>query len=123
MARAIGVPWKRWRADWSGMDCFGVIVLYFREVHGVELGAVPQTDIATGFMQASGWEECSEQAGATCFMSWRDGSPTHCGILMPRRMVLHSDGDVDRPGSVRLTRIAALSRVVGEIKFYRRAPC
>lgn len=122
-ARAVGTPWRRWHSSWEGMDCFGLIVLYFREVLGVDLGLVPQTQIAEGFSRARGWVECGPEAGVTCWMAWRDGAPTHCGVLLDARRVLHSEGSADYPGSVRVSRLAAVARVYGEIRFYRYTPC
>ena len=123
ITRAVGLPWVRWRSDWSACDCFGLIVLYHREVLGVELGVVPQVDIAAGFNTAQGWQECSPEAGATCFMAWRSGAPTHCGILLAGAMVLHSEGAPDHPGSVRVSRLAAVQRVYGDLRFYQHTPC
>jgi hypothetical protein len=105
------------------MDCFGLIVLWHREVLGIELGPVPQTDIAAGFTTVAGWVECEPQAGTTCWMAWRDGAPTHCGVLLTDTEVLHSEGSAEHPGSVRVTRLAALRRCYGEIRFYRLEPC
>jgi len=122
-ARAVGMPWVRWRSDWSGSDCFGLIVLYHREVLGTDLGAVPQSDISTGFNAAQGWRECDTSTAAACFMAWRSGAPTHCGVLLPGAMVLHSEGSQDHPGSVRITRLAAMRRAYGELRFYRYDPC
>lgn len=123
VARAVGVPWVRWRSDWAAMDCYGLIVLWHREVLGIELGRVPETDIESGFAAARGWSQCDPQDGATCFMSWRCGAPTHCGVLLAGAMVLHCEGSPDMPGSVRMTRMRALQRVYGEIRCYRYSPC
>lgn len=124
VARAVGVPWVRWCSDWSGLDCYGLIVLWHREVLGVELGDVPQTDIVQGFAAAQGWQELpGPEAGATAWMAWRDGSPTHCGVMVDPRTVLHAEGGPDHPGSVRVSRLEAVRRVYGAIKFYRYAPC
>lgn len=120
---APGIPWRKWHASWQAADCFGLIVLYFREVLGVDLGPVPQTDIASGFACAAGWVECGPAAGATCWMAWRDGAPTHCGVLLDAQRVLHSEGSDDHPGSVRVSRLSAVARVYGDIKFYRYEPC
>jgi len=121
--RAVGVPWVRWRSDWDAVDCFGTIVLWHREVLGVDLGPVPQIDIADGFSLATGWVECGPEEGATCFMAWRHGAPTHCGIMLTGRRVLHCEGSEERAGSVRVTPLVAMRRVYGEIRFYRRAAC
>lgn len=123
-ARAVGVPWVKWRSDWHGLDCFGCVVLYYREVLGVDLGAVPQTDIAAGFARASGWLELpGPEADATCWMAWRNGAPSHCGILLDARTVLHAEGNEHQPGSVRISRLDAVRRVYGPLTFYRYSPC
>lgn len=123
VSRAVGIPWVRWRSDWAGVDCFGLIVLWHREVLGIDLGAVPHTDVAEGFAKATGWAECAPDAGATCWMSWRDGAPTHCGIVLPGAMVLHAEGSAEQPGSVRVSRLTAVARTCGVIRFYRCNPC
>ena len=119
--RAVGIPWVRWRSDWQAADCFGLVLLYNREVMGVNLGAVPKTDTASGFAALTGWGECDPKTGATCFMGWRNGAPTHCGILLPGALVLHSEGSDERQGSVRITRIAAIQRAYGDLRFYTYA--
>jgi cell wall-associated NlpC family hydrolase len=123
ICRAVGIPWVRWRSDWAACDCFGLIVLWFREVFGVDLGDVPHTDVATGFAASAGWSECGPEAWATCWMSWRDGAPTHCGVLLKGGAVLHSEGNPERPGNVRVSRLATVRRLYGEIRFYRYSAC
>lgn len=120
---APGIPWVKWRSDWLAADCFGLIVLWFREVLGVDLGEVPQTDIASGFERAAGWIECGPEAGATAWMAWRAGAPTHCGIVLPHARLLHSEGSETKPGGVRVSRLAAIARMYGAIRFYRYEPC
>lgn len=119
--RAVGMPWVRWASSWDSCDCFGLVVLFWREVLGVDLGAVPRTDIATGFA-AAGWEQCSAEPGATGFMAWRDGAPRHCGVLLGGGLLLHAEGGEERGGSVRATRLPAMRRLYPDIRFYR-PPC
>lgn len=123
--RAVGLPWVRWRSDWRAADCFGLIVLWHREVLGIDLGPVPQTDIAAGFAAARGWSECGPDPGATGFMTWRNGAPTHCGMLALRGQLLHAQEGHPTPehGSVRLTRLEVMARMCPDLRFYRYAPC
>ena len=123
VSRAVGVPWQRWQSDWTSCDCYGLITLYFREVLGIELGDVPRTDLATGFAETAGWEECGAEAGATAWMAWLDGAPRHCGIVLPDCRLLHSEGDDGAPGNVRVSRLAAVERFYGPIRFYRYGAC
>ena len=119
--RAVGIPWVRWGSSWDGADCYGLIVLYCREVLGIELGDVPQTDIASGFAEASGWVACGPEDGAVGWMAWRDGAPSHCGIVLPGGSMLHSQGIEGHGGSVRVTRLAILRRLYSDITYHR--PC
>ena len=125
IARAVGVPWRRWCASWERMDCFGLVVLWHREVLGVELGDVPQTDIAAGFSAARGWQECGPDPGCTGFMTWRGGAPSHCGMLVAGGFLLHAQEGYPIPehGSVRLTRLAVMQRLAPDLRFYRYRPC
>lgn len=123
-ARAVGVPWVRWRSDWQSMDCFGLVVLWHREVLGVPMPDVPHTDIAAGFDAATGWTKIdAPEAGASAWMAWRNGCPTHCGMMLTASKVIHSEGSQDKPGSVRVSSLEAIRRVYGTIKFYRYTPC
>lgn len=120
--RAIGARWVRWQSSWESMDCYGLLVLYHREVLGIELEGVQWTDKAEAFGSQKCWQECAPEPGATCWMSWRNGAPVHCGILLPGSMVLHSEGSDEHPGSVRVTRLATVMRAYGEIRHYRYMP-
>lgn len=126
VSRAVGIPWVRWRSDWFACDCYGLVLMWMREVRGVNLGTVPQTDIATGFEQAQGWVECGPDPGATAFMAWRAGVPTHCGVLAMRGLVLHAQEGHPTPehGSVRVTRLEVMARATPDLRFYRYLePC
>lgn len=118
-----GIPWMRWRSDWQACDCFGLLILYHREVLGIDLGPVPQTDLAGGFALATGWVRCGQDAGAACFMAWRDGAPTHCGLVLPGGRLLHAEGWPDQPGRVRISRLSAIAQVYGDLTFHRYGPC
>lgn len=119
-SRAVGLPWLRWRSDWQACDCFGLVLLYWREVRGVDLGAVPQDSIAGGFAQLrSGWVECGPEPESTAWMSWRHGAPLHCGVLLSAGQLLHSQEGPPGQGSVRITRLTAMARLHPDIRFYR----
>jgi cell wall-associated NlpC family hydrolase len=121
--RAIGMPWQKWRSDWQACDCYGLIALWHREVLGIELGAVPNISIEEGFdfaLASGDWIQVSgPQAGATAWMAWRDGAPTHCGIVLDDCTLMHAEGGADQFGSVRVSRLAAVERVYGPITYHQ----
>lgn len=117
---APGIPWQRWRSDWRAADCFGLLVLWHRHVLGFEIERPEANNLADGYPLARGWQELpGPEDGATCFMSWRGGAPTHCGVLLDARRVLHSEGGEEIPGGVRVSRLEAVRRLHGLIRFYR----
>lgn len=123
-ARAVGVPWIRWRSDWDGMDCFGLVVLYFREVHGLDIGPVPHTGVADGFAgQPERWSDSDPLPGAAMWMNWKHGAPSHVGILLTDSTILHSEGQHECGGSVRVTRLDVMERFYGNSRFLRPAAC
>lgn len=120
----LGKPWVRWRSDFDACDCWGLVVLYYREVRGIDLGAVPNTDLTTGYMaEVKNWIEVDTPSnGATVMTSWRGGNPTHCGIVLDVGDILHCAGNLNMPGNVRIDRIKAIERIYGKVKFYDYHP-
>lgn len=116
----------RWRADWAAVDCYGLLVLYWREVHGRELLPEPQTasGMADGFAALGRhWTECGPEPGACGFMAYDAGCPRHCGVLLPGGMLLH----IEAPGPTggghpRRTPLRALVRLYPDVRFYRPEP-
>lgn len=123
--RAVGLPWVRWRSDWQAVDCFGLVVLWHREVLGTDPGAVPHTDIATGFAQAQGWQPCDAEPYTTAFMAFDSQGPTHCGIVVPGGQVLHALGGPRFPGhgSTVVSPLRLVRRLCGDIQTFRYSPC
>lgn len=116
--------WVRWAADWDGRaaDCWGLVTLYFSRVRGVDLGPVPRTDIEAGYWAAHAlWPEAAPEPGAAVFMAWAGGRPMHCGIVIHGGMLLHSQGDEERGGSARITRLSAMRRLFPDLRFHRYA--
>ena len=121
----VGKPWRRWASDFDACNCYGLVLLYHRSVLGIELGPMPLTDIATGFAAARGWVECGPQPGVTAFMTFEDGAPRHCGVLLPRGELIHAQEGHPTPedGQTRITRLAAMARLCPDLRFYRHERC
>lgn len=118
-----GPRWVRWASTWEQADCYGIVILYHREVLGIELGPVPQTDIASGFVAARGWQDCGPEPGSAAFMAWLDNQPAHCGIVLPGGMVLHAQGSVESGGCVRATRLRVMASIYSTLTFHRYVGC
>jgi cell wall-associated NlpC family hydrolase len=122
--KSVGVPWIRWGSSWQGMDCYGLVVRYYKDVLNIDLPDVPQTELAIGFESMGDvWEYCEDPQDGIGFMSYRGDVPTHCGVYVGDGWLLHSHGNTYTGGSVRMTRLDAMERVFGKIAFYRMKQC
>jgi hypothetical protein len=129
-ARAVGIPWARWQAEWTGLDCFGLLILWHRHVLGLDITLTPDPSgshdsTTAGWLDCgagAGWQRCEPEPGAVAFMGWIDGAPTHCGIVLAGDRLLHCQGKVDQPGSVRITRGRAIRAIFDDVRHYRREP-
>jgi cell wall-associated NlpC family hydrolase len=117
-----GPRYRRWASSWSHCDCFGAVVLYWREVVGVELVPEPATcsGMADGFAALGpAWRECPPLPGACGFMAWDAGCPRHCGVLLPGGELLHMEGPAPgHAGGPRITRLPAMARLYPDLRFY-----
>jgi cell wall-associated NlpC family hydrolase len=117
--RMVGVPWVRWAADLHECDCYGLVILYYRHVLGIDLGSIPICALADGFASSTAWREVAQpEQGACGFMSYRGDEPTHCGVYIGGGEVLHSTGSEEQPGNVRVTRVKSMELAYGKIRYY-----
>lgn len=124
--RAVGLPWVDRACSFEAMDCWGVVVMYFRHVHGIILthdegyrdGAI---SIAAGYdlqLSSGQWRPSTPSGDCIVFMSKRDGIPTHVGVVIDGTFALHAAGDVNHVGQVRLDRLRVLMRLYHDTEFY-----
>ena len=124
ISKAIGVQWVRWGSSWQGMDCYGLVVRYYKDVLDIDLPDVPQTELAHGFeLMSQIWELCENPQDGVGFMSYRADIPTHCGVYIGNGLLLHSHGNPQSGGSVRVTKLDLMQRMFGKIAFYRIKQC
>lgn len=118
--------YKRWASGWDACDCYGLIVLYWREVLGREL--LPEPALASGMadgFSALGmhWDLAPPTPGACGFMAWEGELPRHCGVLLPRGDLLHTEPPSPvGAGGPRATRLTALARLYPDVRFYAPRP-
>ena len=121
-ARAVGLPWERWRSDWQACDCWGLLSMACREVLGFEIGAEPSGSVSPADVVGMGWLECAEDSGQIALMGWIDGAPTHCAFVTNGgATLLHSAANRQGIGQVQETRISVMRRLYPDIRIYRRA--
>ena len=119
-------PWVEGGSTFSGADCWCVVVLYYRHVHGIELendhheahiGHI-ETGIAEQLATGDWVETFSPDEDGVVFMAYVGDSPRHCGVISNSR-VLHSSGGRERKlAFCRRDRIEVMSRIYRDMRFF-----
>jgi len=97
----IGLPWLEGGRDRSGIDCWGLLALVYREVYQIDLPSFSDryvtladhdaiSDLIEGNIGA--WREVpkgSEQEGDGILLTTNGGRPSHVGVVVQGRRMLH----------------------------------
>ena len=115
----VGKPYRVRGNDESGIDCWALVVRYYRDVLGIELDDHREDDIAGGFereIQSEAWEPCDKNEAGVVFMAFdNSGEPRHVGIVVGGGgLILHS-----RHTRVQCDRIGVMR--THRLEFYRHA--
>ena len=109
----VGRPYRVRGNDESGIDCWALVVRYYRDVLGIYLDDHHDDDIAGGFereIQSEAWEPCDKKDAGVVFMAFDQlGEPRHVGIVVGGgEFILHSRktrAQCDRMGVMRTHRL------------------
>ena len=117
ISRWVGKPYRVRGNDESGIDCWALVVRYYRDVLGTELDAHRDDDITGGFereIESEAWEPCDKKDAGVVFMAFdHSGEPRHVGIVVGGGdLILHS-----RKTRVQCDRMAVMR--THRLEFYR----
>lgn len=123
----VGIPFQSQGRDYAGVDCWGLVWLWYRDVMGIELTAYAETpadrvrDVAALVAEhKSEWRKVDDpQPNDVVLMrvARRETSRlvAHVGVVMPKRMVMHTE----EPIGTKLERLC-LPHVQPRIMEFRR---
>lgn len=131
--RAVGLPWVDRACSWRAMDCWGVVMMYFRYVYGEEIPCVEgystgQKSLEDEFqneVDSGKWKRVEKPDGdCIVFMLFKGGVASHVGVIIDGKYALHSAGNIHQEGQVRCDRLESLRRLYGlEMEFYKYEGC
>ncbi|WEX07366.1 NlpC/P60 family protein [Chelativorans sp. AA-79] len=96
-SRYVGLPWTSGGRSFDGIDCWGLVWLFYRHEKSIEIPDYSEAyDDATDRERISGlmtsgvvsWVEVPAMHGAVALMR-RGRAPSHVGIVAPGRKLLH----------------------------------
>lgn len=124
--KMVGVPWENRASSFESVDCWGLVLLYYKHVLNIEL---PQTG---GYLERENIEKCWviesekrwQEVGSptesglvfTCYDS--NLKPMHVGVCIDDTNALHADGHINNGGSVRVNKISSLERLHGKVTYH-----
>ncbi|MGP1299216.1 NlpC/P60 family protein [Serratia sp. CY29653] len=114
-----GKPWRDRACSFDTADCWGLVVLYYRHVLGIEIHQTPDYEAGSDFLTCfSGdvvfWHQAEKAADGSIFIAYYGGQPAHVGLVIDGQ-AFHSRGEA---GHVRFDKLRTLERVFTKLEFY-----
>ena len=118
----IGKPWVYRASSLECVDCWGLVVLYYRRVLGIELHQVPDMETDKGFLtyyrdNVVNWKKIENPENDGVFVAYVGDEPKHIGIVLLGD-ALHASGDA---GCVRYDKLRAIERKFTRLEYLRYA--
>lgn len=122
LLRITGVPWRNRACSFEAVDCWALVVLYYRHVLGIEVHQTPGYERGSDFMTCYEsdivfWRRAETFVDNAMFVAWVGGNPVHVGLIIDGR-ALHSRGE---NGHVRSDAIRTIQKLFTRVEFYTYA--
>ncbi len=119
ISRMIGVPWANRACSFEKTDCWGLVVLYYRHVLGIELHQTPDYEAGADFFTCYQgdvvfWRQADKPVEGGIFVGYLGAQPAHVGLVL-NRQALHSRGE---NGSVRMDSLLVIQRAFTKVEFF-----
>ena len=121
--RTLGVKWVNRACSFDALDCWGLIVLYYKEVLNIELPTVQGyeskgVNIDDGYEQNINlWTNIKKPVNGAMVVFYIGNKAAHVGIVIDNK-ILHARGDVKVNGRVELHSIRAVQSQFTKSKFF-----
>lgn len=122
LSRVTGIPWKNRACSFESADCWGLVVLYYRHVLGIEIHQTADYESGRDFLTCYDsdvvfWHRTESFSDDGIFVAWVGSQPVHVGLIVDGR-ALHSRGE---NGHVRSDAIRTIQKLFTKVEFYSYA--
>ncbi|HCR1896537.1 NlpC/P60 family protein [Enterobacter sp. R-1.6.2] len=122
ISRIEGVPWSNRACSFDAADCWGLVVMYYRHVLGIEVHQTADYESGRDFMTCYDadvvfWQRSETFCDEGIFVAWVGSQPVHVGLILEGR-ALHSRGE---NGHVRFDAIRTIHKLFTKVEFYTYA--
>lgn len=122
ISRIEGVPWSNRACSFDAADCWGLVVMYYRHVLGIEVHQNADYESGRDFMTCYDadvvfWQRSETFCDEGIFVAWVGSQPVHVGLILGG-LALHSRGE---NGHVRFDAIRTIQKLFTRVEFYQYA--
>lgn len=122
LSRVTGIPWQNRACSLEAADCWGLVVLYYRHVLGIEIHQTADYESGDDFLTCYDgdvvfWRRTESFSDDGIFVAWIGSNPVHVGLIIDGR-ALHSRGE---NGHVRSDAIRTIQKLFTKVEFYQYA--
>ncbi|WP_324284768.1 NlpC/P60 family protein [Enterobacter ludwigii] len=122
ISRIEGVPWSNRACSFDAADCWGLVVMYYRHVLGIEVHQTADYESGRDFMTCYDadvvfWQRSETFCNEGIFVAWVGSQPVHVGLILGG-LALHSRGE---NGHVRFDAIRTIQKLFTRVEFYQYA--
>lgn len=116
--KVTGVPWVDRACTFEAMDCWGLVVLYYRHVLGIEIHHAADYESGSDFLtcfeeEVIFWLDTEIFTDGGIFIAYYGAQPVHVGLIVDG-MALHSRGEC---GHVRADNIRTIKKLFTRVEF------
>jgi cell wall-associated NlpC family hydrolase len=93
-SKYIGIPFKYGGRDYNVLDCYGLVMLLYKEIHGIIIDDVTSPEYLADIhnlvaVEKLKWEACEPEVGAVIVFSIR-GYGAHVGYYIGNDRFIHT---------------------------------
>ncbi|HHQ6537913.1 TPA: NlpC/P60 family protein [Serratia fonticola] len=116
------VPWTNRACSFDACDCWGLVVLYYRHVLGIEIHHTPDYEAGADFVTCFAgdvvfWQRVDNPVNDGVFIGYKGSQPAHVGLIV-NRQALHSRGE---GGGVRMDTVMIIERAFTSVEYFQYA--
>lgn len=116
--KVTGVSWVDRACTFEAMDCWGLVVLYYRHVLGIEIHHAADYESGSDFLtcfeeEVIFWRDTDIFTDGGIFIAYYGAQPVHVGLIVDG-MALHSRGEC---GHVRSDNIRTIKKLFTRVEF------
>lgn len=112
------LPWSDRACSFDAADCWGIVVLFFRHVAGIELHQTPDYEAGKDFITCYEGDRVFWKPGGriegNIAVFYRGDKPDHVGVVLDGNRCLHSRGEGE---GVRIDLLPVLERAFTRTEF------